>query len=169
MLRLPKQTPLPEKAVKLLAAEPCRKLLQVPGGEDGENPAFLCQSLTNLDGAALMLSLDREHTGLGRGLVRSLWFDRPITVWLCQGQLSLRAQAWAYRCHIVGPAFRQMRALAQEQNPMEDIACAWQLLPEEWVQTNQTPPSPQGLSAGPAELHLDHPLLHGAERLTAEK
>ena len=168
MLRLPKQTPLPGKAVKLLAAENCRKLLQVPGKEK-ENPAFVCQSLTSLDGAALMLSLDREHTGLGRGLVRSLWFDRPITVWLCQGDISLRGQAWAYRCHIVGPGFSQMRALAQARNPMGDIACAWQLLPEEWTQTNETPPSPKGLSAGVPELHLDHPLLHGGDAPAAKK
>lgn len=143
----------------------------MPGGEEKENsdPAFLCQSLDSLDGLTLMASLEQEHTGLGRGLVRSLWFDRPVTVWLSREDISLRAQAYAYRCHIVGPTFSQMRDLARAKNPVEEIACAWQLLPEEWTETNETPPAAQALSAGPPELHLDHPLLHGKSVQPAKK
>ena len=77
MLRLPEKTPLPQTVSRLLEDKNSKRLIQVPGEKPGEMHAFLCQSLTSLDGSTLLLSLDRERTPLGRGLVRSLWFDRP--------------------------------------------------------------------------------------------
>ena len=44
-----------------------KRLIQVPGEKPGEIHAFLCQSLTSLDGSTLLLSLDRERTPLGQG------------------------------------------------------------------------------------------------------
>ena len=111
MPRLPEKTPLPQTVSRLLEDKNSKRLIQVPGEKPGEIHAFLCQSLTSLDGSTLLLSLDRERTPLGRGLVRSLWFDRPAAVWLSQDGKTWKTEAWAYRCHIVGPAFTAMRSL----------------------------------------------------------
>ena len=48
----------------------------------------------------------------------------------------------------------------QQADPVGDIACAWELLAEEWRETGELPPAPELLPDGPQELHLDHPLLH---------
>lgn len=104
--------------------------------------------------------LPQERTDLGRGLVRGLWFDQPLTLWLCGAGTTLRARAWAYRCHIAGPVFTRLLARAREADPVGDIACAWELLAEEWRETGELPPAPEPLPDGPPELHLDHPLLH---------
>ena len=69
MLRLPEKTPLPQTVSRLLEDKNSKRLIQVPGEKPGEIHAFLCQSLTSLDGSTLLLSLDRERTPLGRG-----WF-----------------------------------------------------------------------------------------------
>lgn len=156
MLRLPEKTPLPQTVSRLLEDKNSKRLIQVPG----EIHAFLCQSLTSLDGSTLLLSLDRERTPLGRGLVRSLWFDRPAAVWLSQDGKTWKTEAWAYRCHIVGPAFTAMRSLAREKNPENEIACAWQLAAEGWTKTEEILPVPEKIPGGPLELHLDHPWLH---------
>lgn len=160
MLRLPGKTPLPAAAAGRLEKADCRRLLQVPGASAGERHAFLCPSLTSLNGVTLALSLPQERTELGRGLVRGLWFDQPLTLWLCGAGTALRARAWAYRCHIAGPVFTRLLARAREADPAGDIACAWELLTEEWRETGKLPPAPELLPDGPQELHLDHPLLH---------
>ena len=160
MLRLPEKTPLPQTVSRLLEDKNSKRLIQVPGEKPGEMHAFLCQSLTSLDGSTLLLSLARERTPLGRGLVRSLWFDRPVAVWLSQDGKTWKTEAWAYRCHIVGPAFTTMRSLAREKNPENEIACAWQLAAEGWTKTEEILPVPEKIPGGPLELHLDHPWLH---------
>lgn len=161
MLRLPENSPLPERILRLLTDEKALRLLQTPGKEKGELHTFLCPSLASLDGSTLMLSLDQERTELGRGLVRSLWYDLPIAVWLSLDGVTLKAETRAYRCHIVGPNFLKMRSLAQKENPMEEIACAWQLLPETWRETKEKLPAFEIISPRPMEPHLDHPALHG--------
>ena len=160
MLRLPGKTPLPAAAAGRLEKADCCRLLQVPGAAAGERHAFLCPSLTSLNGVTLALSLPQERTELGRGLVRGLWFDQPLTLWLCGAGTTLRARAWAYRCHSAGPVFTRLLARAREADPVGDIACAWELLAEEWRETGELPPAPELLPDGPPELHLDHPLLH---------
>ena len=88
------------------------------------------------------------------------WFDRPAAVWLSQDGKTWKTEAWAYRCHIVGPAFTAMRSLAREKNPENEIACAWQLTAEGWTKTEEILPVPEKIPGGPLELHLDHPWLH---------
>lgn len=169
MLRLPEKMPLPEKICRLLADRKSIKLLQSPGEEPNVTHTFLCQSLTSLDGSTLVLSLDRERTPLGRGLVRGLWFDRPFTVWICQDDEIWQAEAWAYRCHIVGPLFAKMRSLAQEENPENEIACAWQLAVGIWEKAKDSPPVPERIPEGIPDLHLDHPWLHGETEKIPER
>ena len=160
MLRLPGKIPLPAAPAGRLEKADSRRLLQVPGAAAGKRHTFLCPSLTSLNGVTLVLSLARERTELGRGLVRGLWFDQPLTLWLCGEGATLRARAWAYRCHIAGPVFARLLARAREADPAGDIACAWELLTEDWRETAERPPDPEPLPDGPPELHLDHPLLH---------
>ena len=57
MLRLPGKTPLPAAAAGRLEKADCCRLLQVPGAAAGERHAFLCPSLTSLNGVTLALSL----------------------------------------------------------------------------------------------------------------
>ena len=130
MLRLPSNSPLPEEISRFLSAGDCIKSIQVPGEKEG-----------------------------GEGLVRSLWFDRPVTLWLRRDGHTLRISAWAYRCHIVGPLFSSMLAAARRDNPTGDIACAWQLVPGSWEITSQPPPPALPFPNGTPELHFDNPLL----------
>ena len=164
MLRLPSKFPLPGEILQFLSAEDCIKSIQVPGEKEGGDPVFLCPSLACPDGTSLALSLPEERNGLGQGLVRSLWFDRPVTLWLHRDGHTLRISAWAYRCHIVGPLFSRMLAAARRDCPTGDIACAWQLVPDSWEITSQAPPSPLPFPDGAPDLHFDNPLLRQSPR-----
>ena len=80
MLRLPGKTPLPAAAAGRLEKADCCRLLQVPGAAAGERHAFLCPSLTSLNGVTLALSLPQERTELGRGLVLDTDLEKGLAL-----------------------------------------------------------------------------------------
>ncbi|MEG1917257.1 MAG: hypothetical protein RR092_01265 [Oscillospiraceae bacterium] len=123
---------LPPRLLSLLDAKDCRKLLETPSGV-ADCPSLFCPQ-----GGTLLLSLEREHTAAGRCLVQGIWFDTPVTLWLCQGDTTLRLTAAVHRCHIVGTVFSQMLRRAQGRG----IASAWELHLLRWEETTATPPAP---------------------------
>lgn len=158
MLRLPEKTPLPQTVSRLLEDKNSKRLIKIfRGRKAGRNACGTNESLAAWTSDYAALSLDRERTPLSRGLVRT-WFDRPVAVWLSKTVRPGKRRPWAYRCHIVGPAFTAMRSLAREKNPENEIACAWQLAARgSWTKTEEILPVPEKIPGGPLELHLDHP------------
>lgn len=47
--------------------------------------SFSCPVVTSQNSSTLLLGLAQERTAAGRALVRALWFDQPVTLWLPYG------------------------------------------------------------------------------------
>lgn len=116
---------------------------------------FCCPVVASQNGASLLLGLEQERTAAGRALVRSLWFDQPVTVWLPgnDGCLQLTARAW--KCHITGPVFRELLMQARRRDPAADLSVVWELLPTGQNDGAQ-PPQPKDCPLlREAEIHLE--------------
>lgn len=128
----------------------------VAQAQDVEGPVtFSCPILTSANGKTLLLGLEQERTTAGRALVRALWFDHPITLWLPgeTGWLNVTARAW--KCHITGPAFRALVEQVRSRDSRADLAVAWELYPVAPISCGH-PPKPDACPLlREAEIHLE--------------
>jgi hypothetical protein len=167
-MKLPVKTELPEN-VKRLAEEteaPVARMIRVPSADGASlSPVWLCPQLTLSPSGkqTFLLPIENEHTDLGRGLIRSLWFDEPVTLWIAGKENTFCLTACGYRCHIAGPVFSAVyRALTPAV--MTDIAAVWELAVSQIddITGKGTLPTAVPLPPyeGEPELHLDCPSLH---------
>lgn len=151
-MELPIFTPLSPETVALLPVWD-NAVAQAP---DLEGPvAFSCPVVDSQNGTTLLLGLAQERTAAGRALVRALWFDQPVTLWLPgeAGWLQLTARAW--KCHITGPVFRELLEQARRRDSAADLAVVWELLPVSESSCSQ-PPKPEDCPLlREAEIHLE--------------
>lgn len=160
MLNLPEKKPLAADTIDRINGTQCQKVLMVPTKEGGDYPCAAAALVCRPD-SALTLALEQEHSELGRGLVRSLWFSKPLTLYVKDemGTLKLTLRPW--RCHIAGVLFAEVLQSARAKDPEADPTAVWELYPEDAVETNQPFPTALPLhSTGEPEHHLDHPSLH---------
>lgn len=168
--KLPEITALDPRILSALQSpRPFKELplIQVPE-ESGLSRAYLCPSLTTLDGRLLTFGLEQERTPLGRGLVRGLWFGKEGKVWLPAAvpsaqQAYLQLTVLPYRCLIAGPEFSRMLKAARSLNPAADYGAVWELAvinTKLWTDSASVPEGiPAGSPEGEPEYHLDHPSL----------
>ena len=83
---------------------------------------FSCPVVTSQNGSTLLLGLTQERTAAGRALVRALWFDQPVTLWLPGKTDWLQLTARAWKCHITGPVFRELLEQARRRDPAAALA-----------------------------------------------
>lgn len=134
----------------------------VAQASDLEGPvAFSCPVVDSQNGTTLLLGFAQERTAAGRALVRALWFDQPVTLWLPgeAGWLQLTARAW--KCHITGPVFRELLEQTRRRDPAADLAVVWELLPTAQSSSSQPPRPVDCPLLREAEIHLE--LLRPAE------
>lgn len=106
-------------------------------------------------------ALPRNRTAAGRALVRALWFDQPVTLWLPGKTDWLQLTARAWKCHITGPVFRELLEQARRRDPAADLAVVWELLPTAQSSSSQPPQPVDCPLLREAEIHLE--LLRPAE------
>lgn len=123
--------------------------------------SFSCPVVTSQNSSTLLLGLAQERTAAGRALVRALWFDQPVTLWLPYGTGWTQLTAWAWKCHITGPVFRELLEQARRRDPAADLAVVWELLPTAQSSSSQPPRPVDCPLLREAEIHLE--LLRPAE------
>lgn len=123
---------------------------------DLEGPvAFSCPVVTSQNGTTLLLGLAQERTAAGRALVRALWFDQPVTLWLPGKADWIQLTARPWKCHITGPVFRELLEQARRRDSAADLAVVWELLPVSESPCAQ-PPQPEDCPLlREAEIHLE--------------
>lgn len=151
-MELPVFAPMPPEAAALLPIWD-RAVVQAQGLEGPV--AFLCPVVASQNGSTLLLGLAQERTAAGRALVRALWFDQPVSLWL-PGEadwIQLTARAW--KCHITGPVFRELLEQARLRDPAADLAVVWELLPTAQSSSSQPPQPVDCPLLREAEIHLE--------------
>ncbi|MDD2496359.1 MAG: hypothetical protein PHE29_14370 [Tissierellia bacterium] len=122
--------------------------------------AFSCESLQSINGITLILGIEQERTDAGRGMVRGLWYNKQVVVWMNNGLNKLRIVTYPYRCHIVGPVFSKVYDETKKNNPKAEVSVVWELVVKECTETDACPPEPiLQIPEGEYEYHLDHPSL----------
>ena len=117
--------------------------------------SFSCPVVASQNGATLLLGLAQERTAAGRALVRALWFDQPVTLWLPSKTDWLQLTARVWKCHITGPVFRELLEQARRRNPTADLAVVWELLPTAQSSSSQPPRPVDCPLLREAEIHLE--------------
>lgn len=151
-MKLPIFTPMPSETAALLPVWD-RAVVQA---QDLEGPVtFLCPVVASQNGSSLLLGLTQERTAAGRALVRTLWFDQPVTVWLPGEADWIQMTARAWKCHITGPVFRELLEQARRRDPAADLAVIWELMPTAQSSCSQ-PPQPEDCPLlREEEVHLE--------------
>lgn len=159
MLRLPGKTPLDNIIVKGIE-EKWETIVQVPE-QGGHTSSFCCTCLETLDGITLVLGIEQERTAAGRGMVRGLWFEKEVVIWMSDHQNTYRIITNPYRCHIVGPTFTKIFEKARTADPRAEVSAVWELIVSSVEKTDLKPPVPAAQQVdGEVEYHLDNPCLH---------
>ena len=118
--------------------------------------SFSCPVVTSQNGSTLLLGLTQERTAAGRALVRALWFDQPVSLWLPDESDWVQLTARAWKCHITGGLFRQALDRFRDVQPGGDLSVVWELLPVKWEETQEEPPVPVSQALlSEAETHLE--------------
>ena len=117
--------------------------------------SFSCPVVASQNGATLLLGLAQERTAAGRALVRALWFDQPVTLWLPSKTDWLQLTARVWKCHITGPVFRELLEQARRRNPAADLAVIWELIPTAQSSCSQPPQPVNCPLLREEEVHLE--------------
>ncbi|HWQ77674.1 MAG TPA: hypothetical protein VN381_02600 [Anaerovoracaceae bacterium] len=142
---------LPQELIELLDKPDSVKVLGTLNA-DGSPRLAINKSLTTLDGKTLILSEELEKTLSNKNLVRSIWFDKRVSVYISNGPVAYEVRASVNRCFIIGGQFVEMLTRARkEYGPDADITDAWELIPREVVNV-----SPEVVRR---EQQLLHPFL----------
>ncbi len=153
---------LPEELVELLK-DPASVKVVGTSDTDGTPHLVVKGSLTTLDEETIVFAEGFEGTQSNKNLVRSIWFDKKVSINITRGHTSYQVKGRPYKYLITGAVFRRILELARQKRGAEaDIAGVWVIVPEEI--RNESP----GVQAGEAiakrghfHRHLDL-LTHGA-------
>ena len=151
-MELPIFVPMPPETAALL---PVWNKAVVQAQDLESSLPFSCPVVTSQNGSTLLLGLTQERTAAGRALVRALWFDQPVTLWLPYGTGWIQLTARAWKCHITGPVFRELLEQARRRDPAADLAVVWELLPTAQSSSSQPPRPVDCPLLREAEIHLE--------------
>jgi predicted pyridoxine 5'-phosphate oxidase superfamily flavin-nucleotide-binding protein len=121
----------PEELIELLN-DPATSKIVGTTDEDGTPHLVAKGSLTTFDQETIVFAEGFEGTQSNKNLVRSIWFDRKVSVNITRGLSSYQIKGRPYKYLINGSTFRKMidRARAR-RGPEADIAGVWVIVPEE--------------------------------------
>ena len=151
-MELPIFVPMPPETAALLPV--WNKAVVQAQDLEGSLP-FSCPVVTSQNGSTLLLGLTQERTAAGRALVRALWFDQPVSLWLPDESDWVQLTARAWKCHITGPVFRELLEQARHRDPAADLAVVWELLPTAQSSSSQPPQPVDCPLLREAEIHLE--------------
>ena len=135
-------------------------ILTVPQRDGG---SFSCRvpELAPEPNGSLVLTLENEHSQLGRGLVQALWFQQEVQLWLPGDGTQTLLTLAPWRCHIAGPLFASVLNRVRAADPAADPTAVWELYPVHAETTPLHAPDPQAVVFDvPTQHYLDHISLH---------
>jgi hypothetical protein len=106
--------------------------------EDGSAHVVFKGSLTTIDDENIAFSEGDDLNKSNKNLVRSIWFDKQVTINITKGGTSYEIKGKPYKGLITGPIFKQFLVKTRERGgPDSDIAAVWIIKPE--TVTNESP------------------------------
>jgi hypothetical protein len=128
---------LPNELLDILK-EPTTLKVVATLNEDGSAHVVFKGSLTAIDDETIAFNEGDDTYRSNKNLVRSIWFDKPVTVNVTKGVVSYQIKGKPYKCLITGSIFKQFLIRARERRgPNADIASVWLIKPEEII--NESP------------------------------
>ncbi len=89
-------------------------------------------SLTVLDDGYIAYGESSDSSQTNRNMVRSIWFDKPVTVTVIKGGASYQIRGKPYKCVITGPLLKEFLLRARERRgPDADVQSVWIIIPDE--------------------------------------
>ncbi|TAK35332.1 MAG: pyridoxamine 5'-phosphate oxidase family protein [Chloroflexota bacterium] len=154
---------LPEEIVALFKDPQSIKVLGTVGG-NGAPHAVHKGSLTVLDDGYIAYSEGSDSSQTNKNMVRSIWFDKPVSVTVINARKAYQIKGKPYKCLINGPIFRQFLLRARERGgPAADIQSVWLIAPEEVrAETPGARRSEEAENRPYLNRHLDRDAVKGA-------
>jgi hypothetical protein len=154
-ISVPKTSVLTPKLIELLESPDSVKII---GTIDANGAPCLAANgaLTSLNGVTLILGERVETSPSNKNLVRSIWYDKPVTILVLNASTACEIRAETYRCLAVGDIFDVMLARVRETHgPDADIAVAWELIPKTCRDVSDDTLIAEHRSFHPYDGHLD--------------
>lgn len=107
------------------------------------------------DGNLTLLELiESSHTN--RNLVRSIWYDRPVSILLKGGgNRAYQIKGVAVKVHVSGPLFQKHYSALRARLGDVDLAGVWVIRPDEVIDQSWTVRQEEERAKRPALTHLD--------------
>jgi hypothetical protein len=129
-IRVPKTSTLDPKLIELLESPDSVKIIATLDA-DGSPCLAINASVASLNGVTIVLSERLETSRTSKNLVRSVWYDKPVTLLALNASSAFEIRAETYRCLAVGDIYSVMLTRARAlYGAAADIAAAWELMPK---------------------------------------
>jgi hypothetical protein len=120
---------LPQDLKTLLEDNNAIKVLGTVNGEGVPHVIFK-DSITLLEDGNLAYAEELDSSQANKNMVRSIWFDKLVSITVGKGKKSFQVKAQPVKCAIVGPLFREFLARAKEQRGADaDVQSVWIITP----------------------------------------
>ncbi len=122
---------LPEELKKLLKDSESVKILATVD-EKGNPHAVLKDSMTMLDSGEIAYAEDLDSSFSNKNMVRSIWFDKHISINITKGDESYQVKGKPKKCLITGPLFKEFLLRERKKTgDKSDIQSVWIVSVEE--------------------------------------
>lgn len=146
---------LNQEVVDLLHAQTTVKVLTTVD-EHGVPHSVIKGSLAlGEDGNLIVLELlESSHTN--RNLVRSIWYDRKVSILLKgEGTVSYQIKGIPVKAHVAGPVFQKYYAAIRERLGDVDLSAVWVIRPDEVINESPAVRRREEEAKHPTFIHLD--------------
>lgn len=122
---------LPQDLMRLLRDKRAAKILGTVD-ENGIPHVVFKDSLTFREDGTIAYAEELDSSQANKNMVRSIWFDKVVSIAVRKGKQSYQIKARPLKCSIAGPLFNEYLKRAEEQRgPEADIQSVWILSPFE--------------------------------------
>ena len=89
-------------------------------------------SLTLLDDGNVAYGEALDSSQTNKNMVRSIWFDKTVSITVIKGDVSYQIKGRPYKCVITGPLFHEFLLRARRRKgPDADVQSVWIITPDE--------------------------------------
>jgi hypothetical protein len=122
---------LPKELGELLEDKDAVKVLGTVDGQGIPHVVFK-DSFTLLEDGSLAYAEDLDSSQSSKNMVRSIWFDKTVSVTVGKGEEGYQMKAKPVKCLITGPLFKEFLLRERERlGPDADIQAVWVISPLE--------------------------------------
>ena len=122
---------LPEELKKLLEEQHTVKILGTVD-EKGNPHVVLKDSMRLLDDGTIAYAEDLDSSRSNKNMVRSIWFDKLVSINVTDGKVSYQITGKPIKCLITGPLFKEFLLKERERfGGDSDIQSVWIVAPIE--------------------------------------